>query len=131
MTRRGLILAAVLTLVALLTATGCSVPGTTTISSAKVAAADGLLAGKYANAWWSDKFHGGKNEAPLIDSVQSTIGMDVSAGMSSVRKAADLARLTKARETVSELHADGVLSQADANTVLGAITYIEAAINKQ
>jgi hypothetical protein len=128
--RRSLILAAVLALVALLTAAGCSVPGTATTLSTKVAVADGMLAGKYANAWWSDKFHGGKNEAPLINSVQSTIGMDVLVNMSSTQKTADLSRLSAARQTVSELHADGVLSQSDVNTVLAAIADIEAAINK-
>jgi len=129
--RRSLILAAVLTLVALLATAGCAVPGTATTLSSKVAVADGLLAGKYANAWWSDKLHGGKNVAPLINSVQSTIGMDVLSNMSSTRKAADLSRLSAARQTVAELQADGVLSQSDVNKVLAAIADIESAINKQ
>jgi hypothetical protein len=129
--RRGFILAAILTLVALLTAAGCSVPGSVATTSSKVAAVEGMLASKYANAWWSAKFHGGKNAAPLVDSVQSTVGMDVSGSLSNEQKTADLSRLSAVRQTVSELRADGVFSQADAAKVLAALADIEAAINKQ
>lgn len=128
--RRGLILAAALVLVALPVAAGCSVPGTVTPASTTVAAADGLLAAKYANAWWSDLFGGGKNKAPLISSLQNTVGMDVSASLSSAQKTADLDRLTTARQTVAQLKADGVLSQADAVKVLAAIADLEKLVNK-
>jgi hypothetical protein len=129
--RRGFILAAILALVALLSAAGCAVPGTAATLSTKVATADGLLATKYASAWWSEKFGGGKHDAALIDSVQSTIGMDVSTTLSSSQKSTDLGRLSVARQTVSQLQTDKVLTQADINKVLAAITDIESVINKQ
>ena len=129
--RRGYILAAVLVLAVLLTASGCSVPGTQATLSAKVVTADTLLASRYANAWWSEKFGGGKHDAAPIASVQSTIGMAISSTLSSTQKATDLSRLAAARQTVSKLQADKVLSQADADKVLAAVVDIEKAINKQ
>ena len=129
--RRILVLAAMCTLAVLFTASGCAVPGTRATLSIKVATADSLLASKYANAWWSEKFGGGKHDAALIDSVQSTIGMDVTSALSSTQKATDLGRLATARQTVGRLQADKVLSQADATKVLAAITDIETVINKQ
>ena len=129
--RRGYILAAVLVLAVLLTASGCSVPGTQATLSAKVVTADTLLASRYANAWWSEKFGGGKHDAAPIASVQSTIAMAISSTLSSTQKATDLSRLAAARQTVSKLQADKVLSQADADKVLAAVVDIEKAINKQ
>lgn len=128
--RRSLVLAAILTLAVLLTASGCAVPGTRATLSTRVATADGLLSSKYANAWWSEKFGGGKNDAALIASVQSTIGMDVTSAISSTQKATDLGRLSVARQTLTKLQADKVLSQADANKVLAAIMDIENALSK-
>jgi hypothetical protein len=128
--RRSLVLAAMLVLAVLLTASGCAVPGTAATLSTKVATADTLLAGKYANAWWSEKFGSGKHEAALIASVQSTIGMDVPPTLSSTQKATELGRLTTARQTVSQLQADKVLTQADVKKVVAAIVDIEKAINK-
>ena len=95
-----------------------------------MATADGLLSSKYANAWLSEKFGGGKNDAALIASVQSTIGMDVTSAISSTQKATDLGRLSVARQTLTKLQADKVLSQADVNKVLAAIMDIESAISK-
>jgi hypothetical protein len=130
--RRGFILAvAILALVVLLSAAGCAVPGTRATLSTKVATADSLLANKYASAWWSEKFGGGKHDAALINSVQGTIGMDVSTTLSSGQKSTDVSRLSAARQTLSQLQADKVLSQADVNKVLAAITDIETVISKQ
>jgi hypothetical protein len=131
MMRRSYVLVAVLILIVLLSASGCAVPGTASTLSTKVVSADTLLADKYAGAWWSEKFGGGNHDAAIIASVQSTIGMDVLATLSSTQKATDLGRLSAARQSVGKLQADKVLSQADANKVLAAITDIEAAINKQ
>ena len=71
-----------------------------------------------------------KNDAALIASVQSTIGMDVTSAISSTQKATDLGRLSVARQTLTKLQADKVLSQADVNKVLAAIMDIESAISK-
>jgi hypothetical protein len=131
--RRWLVLGTLLTVVILsVAATGCGVIGgpTGTAAATQVTTAESLLANKYGGAWWSDLFGGGKNEAPLVGSVQAIIGADYTNATSGSQKTAALDRLSTARTTVATLRTDGVLSKADANKVLAAITEIETVVNK-
>jgi hypothetical protein len=112
------------------TAASCSYTGPVQTSvSTKVAAADSMLVSKYAGAWWSGLF-GGKSHTALLGSLQSTIGMDVGAIRTGAEKTAALSQLAAAQTTVAALVNDHVLSQADANQVLGAITDLQNAVNK-
>jgi hypothetical protein len=129
MRRWSVIGTVVAVLAILLLATGCGVTGAlATKGSAKVTAADSLLAGKYAGAWWSDLFSSGKNEAKVVASLQNTIEQNYPTSLSISEKTAALGRLATAQTTADELRSDKVLSQADADKVLAAITDIEATL---
>ena len=129
--RRWLALGTVLTVITLFLA-GCGVIGgpTGTAAATQVTTAESLLANKYAGSWWSDLFGGGKNQAPLVGSVQAIIGADYTNAKSGTQKTTALDRLSTARTTVATLRTDGVLSKADATKVLAAVTEIETVINK-
>jgi septal ring-binding cell division protein DamX len=130
--RRWSVIGTVLAVLAiLLVATGCGVTGALkNTGSTKVLAADSLLAGKYAGAWWSDLFSGGKNEAKVVASLQSTIEQDYTGTLTSAEKTVALSRLATAQTTADQLLADKVLSQADAAKVKAAIADIESSLNK-
>jgi hypothetical protein len=113
----------------LLVATGCGVTGALkTTGSTKVLAADSLLAGKYAGAWWSDLFSSGKNEAKVVASLQLTIEQNYPTTMSSTEKTVALSHLATAQTTTDQLRADKVLSSADSDKVLAAITDIRKSL---
>jgi hypothetical protein len=130
--RRWSVIGTVVTVLAiLLVAAGCGVTGAlATKATAKVAAADSLLAGKYAGAWWSDLFSGGKSEAPVVGALQNTIEQDYSGTLSAAQKTVALGRLATAQTTAAELRTDHVLSRADTDKVLAAITDIQASLNR-
>jgi hypothetical protein len=129
--RRWWVIGTVLGVLALLlVVSGCGVTGALKNSgSTKVLAADSLLAGKYAGAWWSDLFSGGKNEAPVVGALQSTIEQNYPSTLTGADKTVALSRLASAQTTADQLRADKVLSQADADKVQAAITDIEAGLN--
>ena len=130
--RRWSLIGTVLAVLAiLLVTTGCGVTGALANSgSTKVLAADSLLAGKYAGAWWSDLFSSGKKEAKVVASLQSTIEQNYPSTLTSTEKTAALSRLVIAQTTSDQLRADHVLSRADADKVQAAIADIEAALSR-
>ena len=130
MRRWSVIGTVVAVLALLLVATGCGVTGALKNSgSTKVLAADSLLAGKYAGAWWSDLFSSGKNEAKVVASLQLTIEQNYPTTLSGSEKTAALGRLATAQTTADQLLTDKVLSQADADKVQAAIADVEATLN--